>query len=499
MNNPVTQTNLLNEPSVIHNELLDFKKFFIENKESPPRKKRPNPFIPKIGKFGLASHLINETLSLNRKLLKNKKYWKVLLSRPCIYGVFSGFLGGFKPIKEKCTGCYRCVLEYPSFCRIERNPKFSFFPDSYWSNSDSKTFSYSPVATINYEAETGKIPIKGMGYKGLFAGSGWDSMWTDMSEIVRPTRDGVHGREYISTVVDLGRKAGYLEFKGSELITTINTKQSALPIIFDYLPDSLNSESIRESISLAAKHVGIYYYDQISNNEQDKYHSFTNMIPIVGLKDFKKYTEWISRAEILAFSGVEKGVYQQIREINTDAILILRLPMHSNVKRSILKSINEGIDCIHLYASYHGIEVDSKRFIKESLRDIHTFLVKKGVRDQITLIASGGIILAEHVPKAIICGADLAAIDMSILIALQTEFLKESISKETKIIVKEKFDSKWGSQRLINLLGSWHAQLIEFLSAMGIRDVRRLRGDVGRAIFNEELEKEVFGDIDRVY
>ena len=26
-------------------------------------------------------------------------------------------------------------------------------------------------------------------------------MWTDMSEIVRPTRDGIHGREYISTSV----------------------------------------------------------------------------------------------------------------------------------------------------------------------------------------------------------------------------------------------------------------------------------------------------------
>jgi len=37
-------------------------------------------------------------------------------------------------------------------------------------------------------------------------------MWTDMSEIVRPTRDGIHGREYISTLVDLGRKVKFLEF-----------------------------------------------------------------------------------------------------------------------------------------------------------------------------------------------------------------------------------------------------------------------------------------------
>jgi hypothetical protein len=32
---------------------------------------------------------------------------------------------------------------------------------------------------------------------------------------------------------------------------------------------------------------------------------------------------------------------------------------------------------------------------------------------------------------------------------------------------------------------------------MGMRDVRRLRGDVGRAMFNEDLEKEAFSDIAR--
>ena len=33
-----------------------------------------------------------------------------------------------------------------------------------------------------------------------------------MSEIVRPTRDGIHGREYINTSVDIGRKVMLLEF-----------------------------------------------------------------------------------------------------------------------------------------------------------------------------------------------------------------------------------------------------------------------------------------------
>ena len=62
------------------------------------------------------------------------------------------------------------------------------------------------VVTIWNEAQTGKLPVFGAGYRGMFVGPGYDSMWTDMSEIVRPTRDGIHGREFISTSIDLGKQ-----------------------------------------------------------------------------------------------------------------------------------------------------------------------------------------------------------------------------------------------------------------------------------------------------
>ena len=41
-----------------------------------------------------------------------------------------------------------------------------------------------------------------------------------MSEIVRPTRDGIHGREYISTSVDIGRKLPHLAFVDGQLSVT---------------------------------------------------------------------------------------------------------------------------------------------------------------------------------------------------------------------------------------------------------------------------------------
>ncbi len=36
------------------------------------------------------------------------------------------------------------------------------------------------------------------------------------------------------------------------------------------------------------------------------------------------------------------------------------------------------------------------------------------------------------------------------------------------------------------------------MGAMGIRDIRRLRGEVGRAMFFEELDKNIFGSLNRV-
>jgi len=47
----------------------------------------------------------------------------------------------------------------------------------------------------------------------------------------------------------------------------------------------------------------------------------------------------------------------------------------------------------------------------------------------------------------------------------------------------------------VNLMNAWRDQLLEILGAMGMREVRRLRGDVGRAIFQDEAEREAFADI----
>ena len=476
-----------------------YTRYSIETKLAPPRRKLPRPFNPTVDKVGLAKVILHEALAYGFRL-RQEKYRKILLSRPCIYGVFGGRFGGFHPIKEKCVGCMRCVQENPGVCHVERNPEFYRLADSYWTSEEAATVSGSPVATLMSEAETGKIPIKGMGYKGAFAGPGWDSIWTDMSEIVRPTRDGVYGREFISTIVDLGSKKKFLSFSGNKTTPPSRTYEVSIPIIFDHLPPNLNNPSTFESIAGAANRTETVFIgtpDQATHLTEAKRQRLIPLLSPTLLKT-EANLDVVRDAPAIEISVSDSPDLSEVRKINPDRPIAVHVPLQGNSPEIAAELVSDGADIIHLVANYHGRcwDADNATFAKELIRSVHGKLVRESLRDQITLIASGGITRAEHVPKAIICGADLVAIDTTILVALQERFLGECVSPETGRIASERFDAKWGEQRLVNLLAAWHDQLIEILSAMGIRDVRRLHGDVGRAMFNEELEKEAFSDIE---
>jgi glutamate synthase domain-containing protein 2 len=149
-----------------------------------------------------------------------------------------------------------------------------------------------------------------------------------------------------------------------------------------------------------------------------------------------------------------------------------------------------------MVANYHGLGSDG-RFVLDLIREAHKSFVDAGCRDAVTLLGTGGIIAAEHVPKAIICGLDAIALDTPLLAALQAQFVGECADREkSPFTLPGRLAVDWGVQRLKNLLVSWRDQLLEVLGAMGLRDVRRLRGEMGRAMFQKELEREAFSGIE---
>jgi hypothetical protein len=202
-----------------------------------------------------------------------------------------------------------------------------------------------------------------------------------------------------------------------------------------------------------------------------------------------------------------------IRVKKPGAIISARLTLTPSSDDRIVELSKHGIKVFHLCADQHGCErigpQKAGRHIKDVLREIHSRLVNDGLRDEITLIISGGIALAEHMAKAIICGADLVAVDTALLVSLGCRVCRNTPTLNIDIEAGQETitpacacpaevgltDSAYAAKRMTNLMGAWHSQLIEVLGAMGIREVRRLRGEMGRAIFMEEIEKEAFGDL----
>jgi hypothetical protein len=126
------------------------------------------------------------------------------VKRACVYDVYGKRKFSAREIADSgdalCIACMRCVQECKKgILSRTLNPQFV--------RMGNRHFKPDLIASIWRQAETGQIPVSGAGYRGPFTGPGFDQMWTDMSEIVRPTRDGIHGREYISTVIELGSRS----------------------------------------------------------------------------------------------------------------------------------------------------------------------------------------------------------------------------------------------------------------------------------------------------
>jgi hypothetical protein len=218
-------------------------------------------------------------------------------------------------------------------------------------------------------------------------------------------------------------------------------------------------------------------------------------VPIVDENSFYESIE--KKPAVVEYDAKGSDLFERLANQLPSSIVIARIPLKEESGEVACKLAREGVHGLHLYADYHGQDYsEDPVHISASLKEVHQKLVKEGLRDQVTIIASGGITLAEHVPKAIICGADLVGIDTTVLVALQAEFLGETRNRDRYQLRPRKIDPAWGTQRLVNLLGVWHDQLIEILSAMGMRDVRRLRGDIGRSMMDSELREQSFKGIE---
>jgi len=400
------------------------------------------------------------------------------------------------PLYE-CRGCLSCVQGCTKgLLGIALNPEYMAMGDEYWRPDI--------LATTWNQADSGRIPVSGAGYRGRFNGPGFDGIWTDMSEIVRPTRDGIHGREYISTAVDVGSKPMRLSFSADGKIAGETTRLIDLPIplILDPPPWTIRGKALSTARLVAAKALGTLAVGTASEAAGATAEQLSHFVPLIGSEGLGLAEPLLSKVRMAEFvdGPSAQALVGKAKALNPNLVCALRLPMDGAVVDRIVAASKAGVKVFHLFADLHGREVgpSNPRHIKDVLRQIHTGLVKAGMRDEVTLIVSGGIALAEHMAKTIICGADLIAVDTALLVALGCRVCRGATGQthvDHCAAEADDLDPAYAAQRMVNLMSAWHSQLIEVLGAMGIREVRRLRGEVGRAIFMEDIEREAFGDL----
>lgn len=457
------------------------KKYQVPVKAAPPR------FKP-IGKY-TTIEFREDCAGSCRKCVKKE----------CIYNIFKDNYKHVAHMAEPeylyaCQSCFRCVQECTRgiFSRVI-NPEYRSLGDDYW-QADI-------IHRTWYQAHTGKIPVSGAGYRGPFVGEGFDSMWTDMSEIVRPTRDGIHGREYINTGIELSRRNSRLSFSedGSPVPEMTPIFEIPIPVMLRQPEFGVLSEDVLQAAVRAAYFLGTMFFinpEYYSANLAQFADCLVPCLSKYNYLDFLEHAPGIRMIE-LSYDNETGKIISGLRALKTGLIISAGVPLNSEAATRAVDLAGCGADTIHFYADARGRELDSEnpRFIKEMIREVHLRLVDKLIRNRVNLVFSGGIAMAEHVAKAIICGADGVTIDIPLLIALECRLCYRCKDGKACPVKIGNINPDWGKQRIINLVGAWRNQLIEVMGAMGIREARRLRGEVGRSMWFEDLERENFGPI----
>jgi hypothetical protein len=277
-----------------------------------------------------------------------------------------------------------------------------------------------------------------------------------------------------------------------------------LPVVFDIAAWNLGGQELTGARLRAAAELKTLAVARPAELARAPENELPFAVALLEANESRLDQDWLRQIRMVEIADGPRAVWlaQRVKSRHPGLIVALRLPLQRSAVERMIKLTEAGIKVFHLVADLHGSEVGVQRpqHIRDALRQIHGRLVAQGLRDEVTLMVGGGIALAEHVAKSIICGADLVALDTALLVALGCRVCRDAQSTthaERCPAESQLGDQEYVAQRIVNLMAAWHSQLIEVLGAMGIREVRRLRGEVGRAIFREDIEREAFGDLIR--
>jgi len=193
---------------------------------------------------------------------------------------------------------------------------------------------------------------------------------------------------------------------------------------------------------------------------------------VYSVEDHKKHVDWI-------------------KTVNPRALVSVKVSTPTDVDMVAIGSYYAGANIIHIDGGYGGTgaapEIAKKNIampIEYAIPRVHDYLVSEGVRDDIVLIASGGIRTADDIAKAIALGADGCVVATAEAVAVgcthcgnceRGRGCQVGITT-TDPELSQFIEPEWGETRIVNLYTAWTKRLRSILAGFGLKSVRELRG-----------------------
>ena len=193
---------------------------------------------------------------------------------------------------------------------------------------------------------------------------------------------------------------------------------------------------------------------------------------VYSVEDHRKHVDWI-------------------KTVNPEALIVVKVSTPTDIDMVAVGSYYAGANILQIDGSYGGTgaapEIAKKNIampVEFAIPKVHRYLQEEGVRDEIVVLASGGLRTAHDIAKAIALGADGAVLGTAELVALGCTrctncergrgcpFGLTTTDPELSLLI----DPSWGAERISNLYASMKYELEDILRKLGLSSVMELRG-----------------------
>ncbi len=472
--------------------------------------------------------------------------------KQCPYGVhyFDEKLQKVRHNEYKCTCCQRCVAMCPTQALLIHEKPAQFKANALWRSVHIKN--------IYKQAASGGVLLTGMGSPADIPVY-WDNLLLDASQVTNPSIDPLREPMELRTVI--GSKPDRLEFaetpEGPVLKTPLGPQLILdMPIMFGAMSFGAINYNVQLALARAATASGTLFNTGEGGLHESFYEFGPHAIVQVASGRFGVHRDYLNAGravEIKIGQGAKPGIgghlpgekitgeVSRTRMIPLGADAISPAPHHDIYSiedlLQLIYALKEAtgyrlpvgvkIAAVHNVAAIASgvvragadfVTIDGMRGgtgaapamirdnvglpIELALAVVDQRLRDEGIRNQASILASGGIRCSADVVKAIALGADAVYIGTAALLAVGCTLCAKcylgkcpwGITTNDPELAKRQ-NPEQAAARLTNLLRAWSHEIQEMLGGMGLNAIESLRGnrDKLRAVGLGQMECDTLG------